>query len=143
MAYAGRCSPCPPAPAKFSCSPCWCSSAAEVEGQTVTAAIAARERQEQEQQDAIQGTLRSIPVDLFTQRALRWVQTRGGAWVMSLGAQHGTLRLQPDGADTWQVVQVRREIQPVLLGHGLPLPYVALYQQSNYGVEEYRNRKPV
>ncbi len=42
---------------------------------------------------------------------------------MSLGAQHGTLRLQPDGADTWQVIQVRREIQPVLLGRGLPLPY--------------------
>ncbi len=42
---------------------------------------------------------------------------------MSLDAQHGTLRLQPDGADTWEVVQVRREIQPVLLGRGLQLPY--------------------
>ncbi|MEE9148761.1 MAG: hypothetical protein V3U27_15320 [Candidatus Tectomicrobia bacterium] len=60
-------------------------------------------------------------MDLFTQRALRCVQTRRGAWVMSLGAQHGTL--QPDGTDTWQVVQVRHEIQPVLLGHGLPLLY--------------------
>ncbi len=87
------------------------------------AAIAARERQEQEQQNAIPGTLRSAPVDLFTQQALRWVQTRGGAWVISLGAQHGTLWLQLYGADTWQVVQVRREIQQVLLGHGLPLPY--------------------
>ncbi len=84
---------------------------------------AAREQQEQERQNAIQGTLRSTPVDFFTQRALRWVQTRGGAWVMSLGAQHGTLWLQPYGADTWQVVQVRREIQPVLLGHGLSRPY--------------------
>ncbi len=98
-------------------------SAAEVEGQTVTVAIAEREQRERERQEAIQGTLRSTPVDLFAQRALRWVQTRRGAWVMSLGVQHGTLRLQPDGADTWQVVQVRREIPPVLLGHGLPLPY--------------------
>ena len=61
---------------------------------------AAREQQEQERQNAIQGTLRSTPVDFFTQRALRWVQTRGGAWVMSLGTQHSTLRLAARWADT-------------------------------------------
>ena len=72
---------------------------------------AARERQEQERQGAIQGTLRSTPVGADAR----------GTWVMSLGAQHDTL--QPDGTDTWQVVQVRHEIQPVLLGHGLPLLY--------------------
>src|SRR5262249_60859613 len=48
------------------------------------------------------GTLRSTPVDLFARRTLRWVQTRQGAWVLSLGAQHGTLRVGPDGPGTWQ-----------------------------------------
>src|SRR5262249_56834680 len=56
-------------------------------------------------------------------RALRWVQTRQGAWVLSLGSQHGTLRLRPDGPDTWQVVQVRRDAEPMQLGDTLPLPY--------------------
>ena len=55
----------------------------------------------QDQEDAVlSGTLRSTPVDLFARRTLRWVQTRQGAWVLSLGAQHGTLRLRPDGPDT-------------------------------------------
>jgi hypothetical protein len=69
------------------------------------------------------GTLHSTPVDLFARRALRWVQTRQGAWVLSLGSQHGTLRLRPDGPETWQVVQVRRDADPVVLGDTLPLPY--------------------
>ena len=69
------------------------------------------------------GTLRSTPVDLFARRALRWVQTRQGAWVLSLGSQHGTLRLRPDGPETWQVVQVRRDAESVQLGDTLPLPY--------------------
>jgi ATP-dependent helicase IRC3 len=78
----------------------------------------------QDQEDtSLTGTLRSMPVDLFARRALRWVQTRQGAWVLSLGAQHGTLRLRTDGPDTWQVVQVRRDADPVLLGDTLPLPY--------------------
>jgi len=64
-----------------------------------------------------------MPVDLFARRTLRWVQTRQGAWVLSLGAQHGTLRLRPDGPETWQVVQVRRAAAPVQLGDTLPLPY--------------------
>ena len=62
-------------------------------------------------------------MDLFARRTLRWVQTRQGAWVLSLGAQHGTLRLRADGPETWQVVQVRRDAEPVLLGDTLPLPY--------------------
>jgi ATP-dependent helicase IRC3 len=74
-------------------------------------------------EDPVTGTLRSTPVDLFARRALRWVQTRQGAWVLSLGAQHGTLRLRPDGPETWQVVQVHRDTAPVLLGDTLPLPY--------------------
>src|SRR5258708_14730770 len=72
---------------------------------------------------ALAGTLRSTPVDLFARGALRWVQTRQGAWVLSLGAQHGTLRLRPDGPETWQVVQVRRDTDPLRLGDTLPLPY--------------------
>jgi hypothetical protein len=43
--------------------------------------------------------------------------------VLSLGAQHGTLRLRTDGPDTWQVIQVRRDADPVRLGDTLPLPY--------------------
>jgi hypothetical protein len=62
-------------------------------------------------------------VDLFARRALRWVQTRQGAWVLSLGSQHGTLRLRPDGPETWHVMQVRRDADPVVLGDTLPLPY--------------------
>jgi len=71
----------------------------------------------------VAGTLRSTPVDLFARRTLRWVQTRQGAWVLSLGAQHGTVRLRPDGPETWQVVQVRRDTDPRRLGDTLPLPY--------------------
>src|SRR5947209_1845043 len=73
--------------------------------------------------ETITGTLRSTSVDLFARRALRWVQTRQGAWVLSLGSQHGTVRLRPDGPDTWQVVQVRRNADPIPLGDTLPLPY--------------------
>ena len=49
---------------------------------------------------AMEGPLHSTPVDLFARRVLRWVQTRQGAWVLSLG-EHGTMRLQPDGEGTW------------------------------------------
>ena len=73
--------------------------------------------------DVIAGTLRSTPVDLWARRALRWVQTRQGAWVLSLGSVHGMLRLRPDGPETWQVWQVRRATDPVLLGDTLPLAY--------------------
>src|SRR5262249_60155695 len=61
--------------------------------------------------------------DLVARRVHLWVQTRQGAWVLSLGAQHGTLRLRPDGLETWQVVQVRRDAEPMQLGDTLPLPY--------------------
>jgi hypothetical protein len=77
----------------------------------------------QDEDTPLTGTLRSTPVDLFARRTLRWVQTRQGAWVLSLGAQHGTLRLRPDGPDTWQVVQVRRDAEPMQLGDSLPLSY--------------------
>jgi ATP-dependent helicase IRC3 len=77
----------------------------------------------QDEDAPLTGTLRSTPVDLFARRTLRWVQTRQGAWVLSLGAEHGTLRLRPDGPETWQVVQVRRAAEPMQLGDTLPLPY--------------------
>src|SRR5262249_19659821 len=75
-----------------------------------------------QEEAALTGTLRRTPVDLFARRALRWVQTRQGAWVLSLGSQHGTLRLRPDGPDTWQGVQVRREAEPLPMGGTLPQP---------------------
>jgi hypothetical protein len=104
------------AAALFGCAP------AVLARQSVLEVLDARTRATGET-DPVTGTLHSTPVDLFARRALRWVQTRQGAWVLSLGAQHGTLRLRPDGPETWQVVQVRRDADPVLLGDTLPLPY--------------------
>jgi hypothetical protein len=101
----------------FGCAP------ATLARQSVLEVLARQARQAQEEDSALAGTLHSTPVDLFARRALRWVQTRQGAWVLSLGAQHGTLRLRPDGPETWQVVQVRRDAEPVRLGDTLPLPY--------------------
>jgi len=97
--------------------------AAQLAQQSVLESLDAQARPTLVDEDPITGTLRSTPVDLFARRTLRWVQTRQGAWVLSLGAQHGTLRLRADGPDTWQVVQVRRDADPVLLGDTLPLPY--------------------
>jgi hypothetical protein len=96
--------------------------AATLAQRSVLESLAVHEGQPQED-TALTGTLRSTPVDLFARRALRWVQTRQGAWVLSLGALHGTRRLRPDGPETWQVAQVRRDAGPVLLGDTLPLPY--------------------
>src|SRR5712691_11293965 len=101
----------------FGCAP------ATLARQSVLEVLAARARQARQPAEVVAGTLRSTPVDLFARRTLRWVQTRQGAWVLLLGAQHGTVRLRPDGPDTWQVVQVRRATEPVLLGDLLPLAY--------------------
>ena len=98
-------------------------AAAQLAQQSVLAILDPRARYAAGEDTPITGTLRSTPVDLFARRALRWVQTRQGAWVLALGAQHGTLRLRPDGPDTWQVIQVRRDADPLLLGDTLPLGY--------------------
>src|SRR5437016_3237861 len=98
-------------------------AAAQLAQQSVLAILDPRARYAAGEDTPITGTLRSTPVDLFALRALRWVQTRQGAWVLALGAQHGTLRLRPDGPDTWQVIQVRRDADPLLLGDTLPLGY--------------------
>src|SRR5262249_58213384 len=71
-------------------------------------------RQDQDEDALLAGTLRSTPVDLFARRALRWVRTRQGAWVLSLGAQHSSLRLRPDGPATRQGVPGRRHSRPLL-----------------------------
>ena len=91
--------------------------------QSVIEILEEQERQAREREQAVQGTLRSTPVDLFSRRTLRWIQTRQGAWVLSLGSQHGMLRLTPDGEETWQIVQLRRDVAPLLLGEALPLAY--------------------
>jgi superfamily II DNA or RNA helicase len=91
--------------------------------QTITAILAERDRQEQARLEALRGRLRSTPVDLLRPKVVRWVQTRQGAWVLSLGTAHGMLRLRPDGADTWQVMQLRPGVAPVVLGETLPLAY--------------------
>ena len=43
--------------------------------------------------------------------------------MLSLEAQHGTLRLRLDGAEAWQVMQLRRDVAPVVVGETLPLAY--------------------
>jgi ATP-dependent helicase IRC3 len=101
----------------FGCDP------AQLAQQSVLESLDAPARPTLMAEDPMTGALRSTPVDLFARRTLRWVQTRQGAWVLSLGAQHGTLRLRTDGPDTWQVIQVHRDADPVLLGDTLPLPY--------------------
>jgi superfamily II DNA or RNA helicase len=101
----------------FGCAP------ATLARQSVLEVLDARERQARQPAEGVAGTLQSTPVDLFARRPLRWVQTRQGAWVLSLGAHHGTLRLRPDGPESWQVVQVRRDTDPMLLGDLLPLAY--------------------
>jgi hypothetical protein len=101
----------------FGCAP------ATLARQSVLEVLDTPARPARHAEEEIAGTLHSTPVDLFARRALRWVQTRQGAWVLSLGAQHGTLRLRPDSPETWQVVQVRRDADPLLLGDTLPLPY--------------------
>ena len=101
----------------FGCSP------DDLDTQSVTEMVAERERREREQQEAMEGRLRSTPVNLFARRKLRWVQTRQGAWVLSLGPQYGILRLVPDGDETWQVLQVQREAGATVVAEPLPLAY--------------------
>ena len=101
----------------FGCSP------DDLDTQSVTEMVAERERREREQQEAIEGGLRSTPVNLFARRKLRWVQTRQGAWVLSLGPQYGILRLVPEGDETWQVLQVQRETGAAVVAEPLPLAY--------------------
>jgi superfamily II DNA or RNA helicase len=105
------------ASALFGCSP------DDLHTQSVTEMMAERERRERDHQEAIAGRLRSTPVNLFARRQLRWVQTRQGAWVLSLGAQHGTLRLVPAGDATWQVIQVQRQAVATVVADNLPLAY--------------------
>ena len=57
----------------FGCSP------DDLDSQSVTEMVAERQRREREHQEAIEGRLRSTPVNLFARRQLRWVQTRQGA----------------------------------------------------------------
>jgi hypothetical protein len=95
----------------------------DLDSQSVTEMVAERQRREREHQEAIEGRLRSTPVNLFARRQLRWVQTRQGAWVLSLGPQHGILRLVPTGDETWQVLQVQREAGATVIAEPLPLAY--------------------
>jgi superfamily II DNA or RNA helicase len=90
--------------------------------QTVTELLDEQRQAESERQEALESTLHLTPVQLFERRALRWVETRQGAWVMSIG-EHGTLRLTPDGEDTWQVHQLRRDFPPAKVAQHLPLSY--------------------
>src|SRR4029453_11491630 len=59
----------------FGCAP------ATLARQSVLEVLHAQGPQARHAEEAIAGTLHSTPVDLFTRRALRWVQTRQGAWV--------------------------------------------------------------
>jgi hypothetical protein len=91
--------------------------------QSVTEVMAERQRRERDHQEEMAGRLHSTSINLFTRRQLRWVQTPQGAWVLSLGRQHGTLRLVPGGDETWQVIQVQREAGATVVAEHLPLAY--------------------
>jgi ATP-dependent helicase IRC3 len=95
---------------------------AELATETITEAITERQRRATEQTVARPGKLVHTVVDLFARRPLAWVRTQRGAWVLGM-AQHGTLRLVADSAETWRVVHERPEAATVILQTGLSLGY--------------------
>lgn len=86
-------------------------------------------RAQTQEQATIEGPLHSTRVDLFARRALHWVQTRQGAWVLSLG-EHGTMRLQPDGNETWGATLLKRGADPTPVAHHLPLDYAQGFAET-------------
>ena len=67
------------------------------------------------------GQLVASKVNLFSGRPLHWVQTRQGAWVLSLGT-NGMLRLASEDGEKWNVHHVLDGVGH-LLWAGLPLGY--------------------
>jgi superfamily II DNA or RNA helicase len=96
-----------------------------------------------------EGQLVAAEVELFHTRdeqvharPMHWVQTRKGAWVLTLGSL-GELRLVATGANAWSVVLVQ---QPIgwCLRDGLPLSYAQGYAEDyarNSGVTALVNPK--
>jgi ATP-dependent helicase IRC3 len=71
--------------------------------------------------EVLSGELVAQQVDLFGSRSMHWVQTRQGAWVLSLG--DGFVRLEQDEGDRWNVHCLENGGQARLLRSGLPLGY--------------------
>jgi ATP-dependent helicase IRC3 len=71
--------------------------------------------------DFVSGELVAQQVDLFGSRPMHWVQTRQGAWVLSLGDGFARMTLSQD--DLWDVHCLENGKQPILLRSGLPLGY--------------------
>ena len=82
-----------------------------------------REREAQEQKAAV-GQRVAQEVNLFGSRRMHWVQTRDGAWVLSLG-EGGYIRLQPaqKGEGLWSIYCREPSGEVRLLQSGLPLEY--------------------
>jgi ATP-dependent helicase IRC3 len=90
---------------------------------TILEAVEADRHRTREETAVPDGRLVHSLVDLFARRPLTWVRTKHGAWVLTLGAVHGALRLVVDGAETWRVVHQRPEAEAVILQRGLSLGY--------------------
>jgi ATP-dependent helicase IRC3 len=69
----------------------------------------------------ISGELVAHAVDLFGSRPMHWVQTRQGAWVLSLG--NGFVRLMPCEGDRWDVHYLENGGPAGLLQSRIPLGY--------------------
>ena len=67
------------------------------------------------------GQLVASKVNLFSGRPLHWVQTRQGAWVLSLGT-NGMLRMVSEDGESWNVHHILDGVAH-LLWAGLPLGY--------------------
>jgi ATP-dependent helicase IRC3 len=82
-----------------------------------------RERQARVAEDSpLPSKLVSVDVNLFRSRPMRWVLTRQGSWVLSLG--NGFVRLSPaEGDDRWDVHYQEAGGPVELLRSGLPLSY--------------------
>jgi superfamily II DNA or RNA helicase len=69
----------------------------------------------------ISGELVAHAVDLFGSRPMHWVQTRQGAWVLSLG--NGLVRLGRGEGDRWDVHCLETDGSVKLLHSRIPLGY--------------------
>jgi superfamily II DNA or RNA helicase len=97
----------------------------DLRSRSVKEAVAYREQRERilaaREPGGIAGELVAQQVDLFGSRPMHWVQTQGGAWVLSLG--DGFVRLERGEGDRWDVHCLENGGQARLLRSGLPLGY--------------------
>jgi superfamily II DNA or RNA helicase len=92
----------------------------EIEGQSVTEREQEKAAIRGKVTVAVPGQLVGTPVELFQDRAYRWVQTRLGGWVLPLGRE--MVRLTEGREGFWRVESLKDNFVSVLR-EGLPLDY--------------------